>query len=130
MHLLEENALSFCLSQNGKLWEPKSLARINQVHDKAILVKKTQSWWVGLSDAGSEGTFKYDSNNEHFPFENNKAPWVSYEPNGGSTENCAVMLSWIALWQDVKCNYANRYSICEFPSDSTGNMKIIKKKLD
>ena len=46
----KEGALSNCLSQNGKLWEPKSLARMNQVHKKAMLVEKSQWWWVGISE--------------------------------------------------------------------------------
>ena len=121
----KEGALSNCLSQNGKLWEPKSLARMNQVHKKAMSVEKTKWWWIGISDAGSEGTFQYDSNNEHFPFENKKAPWNGNEPNGATTENCAIMHpNDPGTLIDVKCSDANWYSICEFPSDSTGNMKL------
>ena len=96
---------------------------MNQVHKKAMLVEKTQWWWVGISDAGSEGIFQYDSNNEHFPFENKKAPWNGNEPNGATTENCAIMNpNDPGTLIDVKCT-DTRYSICEFPSDSTGKIK-------
>ena len=122
----KERALSNCLTQNGKLWEPKSLARINQVHKKAMAVEKTQWWWVGISDAGSEGTFQYDSNNEHFLFGNKKVPWNGNEPNGATTENCAIMNpNDPGTLIDVKCSDSNWYSICEFPSNSTGKIKSV-----
>jgi hypothetical protein len=121
----KERALSNCLSQNGKLWEPKSLARINQVHKKAMTVEKTQWWWVGISDDNIEGKFQYDSNDEDFPFEHKKAPWNQNEPNGAITENCVIMHSNDpGTFIDVKCS-DTRYSICEFPSDSTGKIKLV-----
>ena len=122
----KEGALSNCLSQDGKLWEPKSLARMNQVHKKAMLVQKTKWWWVGISDAASEGIFQYDSNNEDFPFENKKAPWNGKEPNGATTYNCALMQpNDPMVMLDARCSDANWYSICEFPSNSTGKKKSV-----
>ena len=121
----KEGALSNCLSQNGKLWEPKSLARMNQVHKTAMTVEKTQWWWVGISDANIEGKFQYDSTDEDFPFEHKKAPWNQNEPNGATTENCVIMHpNDPGTFIDVKCSDA-RYSICEFPSDSTGKTKLV-----
>ena len=82
--------------------------------------------WVGISDAGSEGTFKFESNQEIFPFMPKTTPWGANEPNGGSTENCAAMNNGIPMeFFDITCTDGRKYdSICELSSSSAGSFKI------
>ena len=107
-----------CIQNDGKLWEPNSIEIINQVYSKAQEVSEDK-YWVGISDAASEGTFKFDSNEEIFPFTPQNAPWNGNEPNGGATENCVCMGDGNNLeFFDVKCTDGRKYrSICETSGD-------------
>ena len=105
-----------CIQNDGKLWEPNSIEIINQVYSKAQEASKDK-YWVGISDAASEGTFKFDSNEEIFPFTPKNAPWKGNEPNGGTTENCVFMDKNMEFF-DVKCTDGRKYiSICETSGD-------------
>ena len=122
----KEDAKSYCTSNHGKLWEPKTMKRINEVYTKAITVSN-QHWWIGMSDIESEGTFKFDSNGEKFPFLDKQSPWEQNEPGGGSAESCAIMLEINTLeFHDQLCS-KKWHSICESTSIPEGNeVKIFK----
>ena len=115
-----------CMQNYGKLWEPNTIERINQVHSKAKDLSKAQEWWVGISDASSEGTFKFESNEEIFPFTPKTTPWKDSEPNGGSTVNCACMIKDSPLeFYDVGCTDGRKYhSVCELSSSASGDSRI------
>ena len=78
--MTKQEASLNCLSNSGKLWEPKTIDLIDKVHIKAIEFSQgpkifTNSglsisghWWTGISNADKEGFFTYDSNGETFPF--------------------------------------------------------------
>ena len=113
-----------CIQNDGKLWEPNSIEIINQVYSKAQEVYGSTEdirVWVGISDAASEGTFKFESNEEIFPFTPQNAPWNGNEPNGGATENCVFMgmkQTFAMKFFDVKCTDGRKYgSICETSDD-------------
>ena len=107
-----------CIQNNGKLWEPNTIERMRQVHLKAKELSTAEHWWVGISDEASEGTFKYDSNEEIFPFNTPKtAPWRETELNGGSSENCVIMNRKDGGgFIDITCTAGTWYSVCEFSS--------------
>ena len=105
---------------------------MNQVHSKTIdLLNTGQSedleWWVGLSDESSEGTFKFESTGENFPFTPQNPPWKGNEPDGGSLENCVTLNKGTQMeFIDVSCTsgmldyYDRKYhSVCEVSSSRT-----------
>ena len=56
-----EDAYSSCSAMSAKLWEPHTLEVFNQVHAYARTVSTDKVWWVGISDANSEGNWYYKS---------------------------------------------------------------------
>ena len=115
-----------CTQNNGKIWEPNTVERINQVRSIAQEISKAKEWWVGISGAASEETFKYDSNEEIFPFTPNTAPWINLD-GGGLTENCVCMDNNQNSLQfyDVPCTEGRQYhSICEISSSPAGDSRI------
>ena len=107
----KEEAKSYCTSNHGKLWEPKTIKKMNEVYTKALTVG-TEHWWIGMSDIESEGTFKFDSNGEKFPFLDKQSPWESELQPGA--DNCAIMLGNRNKLEihDQLCS-KKRHSICE-----------------
>ena len=99
----------------GQLFEPKSLERNNQVHNKAKLVSTSKNWWIGVSDSETEGSYQYETTRGIIPFELKTAPWHSTQPNGETSkpgENCIVIISGQPEWHDFACSN-NFHSICE-----------------
>ena len=81
-----------CIDNHGKLWEPKTSDRMNQIQIKGMeFATVVGGWWVGITDEQNEGHFYYYSNFENFNFAPNSAPWREDEPNGGTAENCVSM---------------------------------------
>ena len=120
-------AKSYCTSNHGKLWEPKTIKRMNELHTKANSLLANKNWWIGINDTDSEGTYKFDSNGDNFPFLDKKFPWGLVEPQGGSSENCVLMnyKNNPLEFADVKCT-RQHMSICESTSIPTGNITIAK----
>merc|ERR1712166_655744 len=72
----KQDAASICVNDiNGRLWEPKRIEMMNQIHSKAMEFSKLDYWWVGVSDINEEGLFQYDSTAQTFPFTNRITPW-------------------------------------------------------
>ena len=116
-----------CIQNNGKIWEPNTIERINQVRSIAQEISKAKEWWVGIAGAAGEETFNYDSNDEIFPFTPNTAPWINLD-GGGSTKNCVCMDNNQNSLQfyDVPCDEGRQYhSICETSSSSTGDKVVL-----
>ena len=107
-----------CIDNHGKLWEPKTLDRMNQIQIKGMEFATQTMWWVGITDEQNEGNFYYYSNLENFNFTPNSAPWREDEPNGGTAENCVSMGRTIMVFFDIKCNEGRKAtSICEYQFD-------------
>ena len=84
-------------------------------------------WWVGISDAASDGTFQFESNGEIFPFTSTPGTWNGNEPDGGDSDNCVVMSKDSAMFSDVSCTGSVYHSVCELSSSRTsptGDYKI------
>ena len=112
-----------CIQNNGKLWEPNTIERINQIYSKVkdlttawVGVNDAAYWWVGINDAASEGTFRYDSNEEISPFTPGKlSSSMSFYVESTSTQNCVLMDE--HGMHDVKCVNFVSASACELSSE-------------
>jgi hypothetical protein len=74
------------------------------------------STWIGLTD---EGTNVWAwTNGDPVSYTN----WSTYEPNGGTTENCGVSEgAWGGLWNDLPCDRVHRGIVELEPADEDGD---------
>jgi len=64
--------------------------------------------WIGLWDQAAEGTWRWvDGSSGSY------RNWASGEPDGGRSENCAVLTANTGLWSDENCSSPRRGGICE-----------------
>ena len=121
----KQDAASICVNDiNGRLWEPKRIEMMNQIHSKAMEFSKLDYWWVGVSDINEEGLFQYDSTAQTFPFTNGIAPWFKDEPNNDGDQDCVCLNKdeEMVLYDD-NCD-KNHHFVCELPSYPTSNMNF------
>jgi len=60
-----------------------------------------ESYWIGLTDRRSEGTFIWDSDNTEVTYSN----WYKNEPNNLRNEDCVhIRPSRNSEWNDSKCD--------------------------
>ncbi|MCP3137756.1 C-type lectin domain-containing protein [Pyxidicoccus xibeiensis] len=62
--------------------------------------------WTGFNDRGREGTWTWSEAPSSY------VHWTPGEPNGGTNESCAVLLTATGTWNDLPCT-APRPFICE-----------------
>ena len=118
-----DNATEKCKDLDGKLYEPQSLFHNQLV--SALIEEKGQegsSFWIGIHDKYTEGSFVYQSNNQSIAFKH----WGSFndglgtQPNNhGGDQNCAEILGKLAVWDgpkgswnDRECSFTKNF-ICE-----------------
>lgn len=97
---------------------------LNQNHPSSV--------WLGISDAGSEGTWKFqDGSNagKQITFTN----WVPGEPNGGSSENYVLMNELDGKWLDypdasIGVPNGNHGFVVEFNDTSGGDFTFYQSK--
>ncbi|XP_045129533.1 uncharacterized protein LOC123515136 isoform X2 [Portunus trituberculatus] len=79
--------------------------------------------WMGATDSRQERLWEYWETNEPVSWE---GPWRGSGPNGGTAENCLVMLSgtFPSRWSDIACLDSYEFCVpCEFPQLSTLYLK-------
>ena len=83
---------------------------------------KGSNWWIGVSDKLAEGTWTLNSTGRPMPYSN----WANGEPNGGTNENCAFLISSDGRWIDCPCTQT-LWAMCEkvVQINSKGNKKLI-----
>lgn len=79
--------------------------------------------WMGAHDNNVEGQWDHWESNETLTFQ---GPWRGGGPNGGTVENCMVLLygKFAGLWSDMAC--LDTYSFCmacQFKKFSTMYLK-------
>ncbi|XP_063889374.1 uncharacterized protein LOC135116084 isoform X2 [Scylla paramamosain] len=93
---------------------------------RAIYCSKGQGssyLWMGATDSQQERLWEYWETSEPVSWE---GPWRGSGPNGGTAENCLVMLSgtFPSQWSDIACLDSYEFCVpCEFPQLSTLYLK-------
>ena len=107
------NAISYCKSKNGRLFEPRTVHTNKLVHDKGceVLNNKSMYMWVGIiTKTGKSGPWKFASSGENVV----QTIWYSDQPNDDGSEVCGYYHSRGAeKWYDEPCTRSFRF-ICEF----------------
>ena len=109
-------ANDYCASQIGRT----SLATIGDATENAeawslcsTVASSSYGCWIGYNDIDVEGTWEWDSGDE-----STYTNWATYEPNGGTTENCACMWSYYSGgWVDCSCDSSAYLSAIPFLCD-------------
>ena len=79
--------------------------------------------WLGADDNDVERQWEYSHTNNPIPWD---GPWRGGNPNGGTVENCLVMLfgSFSRMWNDIACLETYQFCVpCEFKKISTLYLK-------
>ena len=66
--------------------------------------------WVPFHDKKKEGEWRDFYNHQALNF---TPPWAKNEPNGGTTENCAVAVLDSDVWWDVECKWNGPTCLCQ-----------------
>uniref|UniRef100_A0ABM5FQS2 Macrophage mannose receptor 1-like n=1 Tax=Pogona vitticeps TaxID=103695 RepID=A0ABM5FQS2_9SAUR len=85
------------------------LVMINSAEEEGHVTRivKSSTSWIGLTDQVHEGNWKWVDGTG---VDSKTSYWQTSEPNGGKSENCALMKN--SLWQDSSCKESHRW-ICE-----------------
>jgi len=110
-----DDASETCSTLGGKLPGPKTKAINDEIATEAMNFISSSPYWLGINDAETDGTWVYNSDGQTIDWSN----WEPGQPNGGSSENCAITSGrgdnfWHGKWQDLPCTYTYLYVICEF----------------
>ena len=114
-----EEAQQFCSSNDAKVVEIDSFEEntaLVEEMEKRGFVQRKMSFWLGLTDKVSEGSFVLESTGLAPSFTN----WATNEPNNlNGTEDCSEIIagSWgenttHGKWNDNSCSL-NMSTICE-----------------
>ena len=79
--------------------------------------------WLGADDQNIEGTWQYIESRDNLTWE---GPWRGDGPNGGTVENCLVLLhgAFPGKWSDMACLPTYSFCVpCEYKTLSTMSMK-------
>ena len=116
-------ARNFCSNNDGRLVEIDSEDENRVMRDYLNQTTRCCSW-IGLTDAGSEGVWRWTSTGLSPAYTN----WGSGEPNNhGGNENCVnINGQRYGLWNDDHCSKA-WYPICEYDT-SAGKLFVIDTK--
>ncbi|XP_043935615.1 C-type lectin domain family 10 member A-like [Protopterus annectens] len=104
-----------CEEKQSNLVMIKSIEK--QTFIKNIVQNYTKQYWIGLTDAGQEGDWKWVDGESCNCTGNNRLHWYSREPDNwdwhqhSMDEDCAVIKA-NGGWSDIRCSDTERW-ICE-----------------
>lgn len=106
----------FAAAEAGCVGVGYNLATVEDAAESAWLQSAARSydaakpWWIGLSDAVTEGTFVWNSGSTA-----EFRSWRAGEPNNSGDEDCVEINAWDAdAWNDSNCGKGNDF-VCESP---------------
>ncbi|XP_042220632.1 uncharacterized protein LOC121865361 [Homarus americanus] len=108
------DAAGLCQAFGGELTTPKDAQQQEVVYKMAQETIKICSseggplMWLGITDQHSEGNWHYLRSNTDVSYVN----WAPGQPNGGTSENCAVMKgeTFEGQWTDQSCRKS--FKVC------------------
>ncbi|XP_063889382.1 uncharacterized protein LOC135116084 isoform X3 [Scylla paramamosain] len=123
-------SLHLCKVVGGRVMVPldnqENMRLYERSQGRAIYCSKGQGssyLWMGATDSQQERLWEYWETSEPVSWE---GPWRGSGPNGGTAENCLVMLSgtFPSQWSDIACLDSYEFCVpCEFPQLSTLYLK-------
>lgn len=107
------DAKAHCSARGGALVSVHDQATFDTTRRLALGLQ-LNSWWIGLDDRQTEGTFMWADGTPYNPAE--LAAWSGGEPNdSGGNEDCAHITSWAGgQWNDLDCSRALPF-VCDDP---------------
>lgn len=98
-----EDAQAACEAEGGELGFPLSSGEwyVYWLHQywQELAWLGVSTWWLGATDAASEGTWLTPSGEPASPW----ASWGAGTPNGGASEQCAMTSPYTWTWDDADC---------------------------
>ena len=110
-------ANNHCKAEGGKLVEIDSEEE-NTALAEEMTRRGYRSFWMGLTDAVTEGDWRLASSGLKPSYLN----WHQGEPNDWSNEDCARFTTGPKYWSDLGCD-RRMHALCEF-DPSTGNSSM------
>jgi hypothetical protein len=90
-----DNAKTVCAGYGATLATIEDATEDSYVYSTYSL---GQDLWLGYNDKAVDGTFVWDSGST-----SSYTHWSSGEPNGGTDENCVLILGENSAWNDGTC---------------------------
>ena len=108
------DAKSYCQSQHGRLFEPRSVHTNKLVSNKGYEVLNNSYMWFGIiTKNGKSGPWKFATSGENI----GQTMWAGNgQPNDSGSELCGYYHSYAnhrGSWFDIPCTQSYRF-ICEF----------------
>ena len=114
------DAKSFCETQQGRLFEPRSAHTNELVYDKGNDVLSGERMWIGVvTQNGKSGPWKFATSGDNVT----QLFWSSGQPNEGSNEIWAYFGCGGKNWCDAGPSNSYRF-ICELYSKNIGNIIV------
>ena len=98
-----EGAVSHCVTNGGKLAEPKSdVANDDIVSLAESNILQFSHLWIGIDDKSQEGQFEYSSDGSPIVYSN----WMSGQPNDYNNQDCVLYYKQgsYVKWGDESCS--------------------------
>ena len=113
-----ESCMHFCENLGSRAPSVTSLQEWESLRSFLSGKFKDGKMWLAVGDKQKEGEWRDYYNNKVVNF---TIPWLEFEPNGGTVENCVLMELSNLGWNDVSCG--NPYAcLCE--NDPLPHLKL------
>ena len=108
-----DEAAAFCAARGGALARVDDRAQSEALHRAARRLDRTDRWWIGLSDRGAEGDFRWMDGTPV----GEEALWASGEPDEDAcSQDCAALKKGgDGRWHDSHCGQPRPF-ICRMPA--------------
>jgi hypothetical protein len=98
-------ALEMCMAIGGKLFEPTYEKEESLVRAHYYGTDNVDALWIGITDRGHEGSFKYASTDAPVEYTNWAKNSLTDEPDNKENQDCTVLSG--GAWSEVDCDCGN-----------------------